>query len=124
MNYKLNILKNGFTLIEMLISLIIVSSITILTFVVFLQIENIDYLETNKIEISNYSNNILNNISSKVIELFFLEKEVRASLRILFSEGMGVILSGKEVEIFVKEPNSNIQSHICNRRINSSKGRF
>ena len=56
--------------------------------------------------------------------IFFSEKEVRAALRILFSEGIGVISPAKEVEIFVKEPNSNIQSHICNRRINSSKGRF
>ena len=59
-----------------------------------------------------------------MIELFFPEKEVRASLRILFSEGMGVISPGKEVEIFVKELNSNMQSQIRNRCINSSRGRF
>ena len=59
-----------------------------------------------------------------MIELFFSEKEVRASLRILFSEGMGVISPEKEVEIFVKELNSNMQSQIGNRCINSSKGGF
>ena len=59
-----------------------------------------------------------------MIELFFPEKEVRASLRILFSEGMGVISPGKEVEIFVKELNTNMQSQIRNRCIIPQKGDF
>ena len=54
------------------------------------------------------------------MELFFPEKELRAALRRSFNEGMGVISPAKEVEIGVKEPNSNIQSQNRNRCINSS----
>tara|TARA_B100000029_G_C17516145_1_gene938146 strand:+ start:622 stop:1221 length:600 start_codon:yes stop_codon:yes gene_type:complete len=72
MKFTSNISNKGFTLIEMLTSILIASGVTIFTFIVYKEIQNLDYLEHNKLEITNYSNKLLNEICMEIERAYSL----------------------------------------------------
>ena len=67
---KTNIYNEGFTLTELLVNIIIISSLTFSMMLVFYQIQ-IDFdLEQNRTEVTNYANRVLDEISSDLISSY------------------------------------------------------
>ena len=81
MKLKYYITNKGFTLIEMLTSLLIASSVTIFTFLIYKEIQNLDYLENNKLEITNFSNKLLNEICLEIGRAYSLTYLETTNLR-------------------------------------------
>ena len=67
---KTNLYNEGFTLTELLVNIIIISSLTFSMMLVFYQIQ-IDFdLEQNRTEVTNYANRVLDEISSDLISSY------------------------------------------------------
>ena len=67
---KTNIYNEGFTLTELLVNIIIISSLTFSMMLVFYQIQ-IDFdLEQNRTEVTNYANRVLDEISNDLISSY------------------------------------------------------
>ena len=67
---KTNTYNEGFTLTELLVNIIIISSLTFSMMLVFYQIQ-IDFdLEQNRTEVTNYANRVLDEISSDLISSY------------------------------------------------------
>ena len=73
MKQLLESIKQGFTLVETLVNMLIVSVVTVSMFFVFNQINDINDLEMNIHEIEDYANNVLDIIVKELRRTTFLE---------------------------------------------------